>query len=402
MAPNRKPGFSLLEMIVALLFLGLLLGGMVRVFLASRTSWTRVNETLTAQRALRWSLARVEEDLQMMGYLFPPPESRNLDLAAGADAGGQSAFMLVPGRSIPKLSGGAFVPREPGDDPLEPMGKEADELSFVMDVPIPVHAELTRPVPGLAPPRPLASLPEETDDPERAGTVQVRAARKLELESGDLLLVADGRFEFAEVDQPVTFLARQTLPVRVRRPGGVAGAAAFRWHHRAGARIQCVRPLRIVRYALVYLALDRDLSPPGWLTPCLVRLETAYPGNRAVPRWSRLAGSRLREVVAENVTGFRVDFTLDNRFPGIRGADFAETSSRLQAGLGARGRRAGDAALAGDPFWFRKCGGLVQVSMETRSPVPRDDGPGTAGRHFRYRSQTLLLRPRNFGLERGG
>ena len=59
MAPNRKPGFSLLEMIVALLFLGLLLGGMVRVFLASRTSWTRVNETLTAQRALRWSLARV-------------------------------------------------------------------------------------------------------------------------------------------------------------------------------------------------------------------------------------------------------------------------------------------------------------------------------------------------------
>jgi len=109
----------------------------------------------------------------------------------------------------------------------------------------------------------------------------------------------------------------------------------------------------------------------------------------------------LREVVAENVTGFRVDFTLDNRFPGIRGVDFAETSSRLQAGIAAQGRRVGEAALAGDPFWFRKCGGLVQVSMETRSPVPRDDGPGAA-RHFRYRSQTLLLRPRNFGLERGG
>jgi hypothetical protein len=400
LAPNRKSGFSLLEMMVALLFMGLLLGGMVRVFLASRTSWIRVNETLTAQRALRWSLARVEEDLQMMGYLFPPPESRNLDLAAGTDAGRQSAFMLVPGRSIPKLSGGAFVPREPGDDPLEPMGKEADELSFVMDVPILVPAHLTRPVRGLAPPRPLAREAEETDDPEEAGTVQVRAARRLDLEPGDLVVVADGRFEFAEVDQPVTFLARQTLPVRVRRPGGLAGAAAFRWHHRAGTRIQCVRPLRVVRYALVYLALDRDLSPPGWLTPCLVRFETAYPGNRAVPRWSRLTDSRSREVVAENVTGFRVDFTLDNRFPGIRGRDLAETSSRLQAGLAARGRRAGEGALAGDPFWFRKWGGLVQVAIETRSAVPRD--AGTAGRRFHYRSQTLLLRPRNFGLERGG
>jgi hypothetical protein len=278
MTMTRTSGISLVELVVALLFMGLLLSGMIRVYLASLDSWNRVNQALTGQRALRWSMDRIAEDLRMMGHLFPPPELRSPALSSG--------FIAVP-------------------------GQPADELSFVMDAPVPGRALLAETLPALA-----ASVP-------------VRPDRAMRLEAGDLLLVAGERFEFARVERRAALAAGRTGLV----------PAALTFPHLTGAPVQVVRPLRLVRYAVVPLALE-----PGGLVPCLVRFETACPKDRATPRWARLLKSPhstlgSHELVAENISGFRV---------------------------------------------VRNQGGRIEVRIETRSPIPR--------------SQTLRITPRNFGL----
>jgi len=394
MAPKGRSGFSLVELMVALGFMGLLMGGMARVYLASLDSWGRVNETLTAQRALRWALERIGEDLRMMGYLFPPPELRNLDVAASADPALQSAFMLVPG-----LSG----------------GRSEDELSFIMDSPLPVRAELAGPIPGPAPEGPgvggTCAGPAAGDGsgrgsqvraPDQAqaevpvpaqaqvpATVTVRPARDLRLRAGDLLLVAGARFEFAQVARPAALRSGRAGTVAVVRAGG-AGGAPFAFRHEAGALVQAVRPLRLVSYSVAPMPLEagRRDPGPGGRVPCLVRSETAYPADRAVPRRSRPQG---REVVAENVRRFRVDFTVDGAFPGIRGADYGATVANLNARVKALCGRDQAATRVSDPFWFRRVGGLVSVRLEIQGPVRRGDRTPVRG-------ATLVVAPRNFGL----
>lgn len=356
-AARRGPsGFSLPELLVALLFMGLLLGGMVRVWRAGLGGWTRVNEALTARRALRWSLERMAEDLRMLGCLFPPPELRGLDLAGGAEPAPRSGFRLVPGR-------------------LD--GQPADELSWVADGPVPGQAQLVRAIaPGL----------------EGAVTVLVRPDRAMELAAGDLLLVAGDRFEFARVAAPARLTPGRAGAVPVVRAGGAG--AAFGHPHGPGALVQAVRPLRAVRYAVVRMALDPGARARGAATvPCLVRFETACRRDRAEPPWREAS----QEVLAREVDSFRVDFSPDLRFPGIRGDDAASTLDNLAARL----RSSGGGAGALEPFWFRRAGGLIEVRLAIRGPVARDDyAPAGQPRARRclVRRQRLVVAPRNFGL----
>ena len=264
MEPRGRSGFSLVELMVALVCTGLLLAGMARVFQASLASWSQVNASLAAQRGLRWALEALALDLRMLGCLTPAPELRPPEVAASADPGRQSAFMLVPGPVL-------------------------DELSFVLDS-------------------------------QEAGA-----------ETG---------------------------------------------------------PLRVVRYAVVDLLEER--SEP---VPCLVRFETAYPADQAVPRWlsgrGRPRGSW--RVLAEHVTGFRVELAL-GAGPGIRGADYPGTMALLNAALEARSGLPEEATRPEEPFWFRKYPLLVSVALELGNP-----GAGPR----RYRA-TLRVAPRNTGLGGAG
>ena len=187
--------------------------------------------------------------------------------------------------------------------------------------------------------------------------------------------------------------------VQVLRPGD---GAAFAFGHAAGARIGFVRPLRVVRYALVYLPQGIGAGAAE-LAPCLVRFETPLPLDGALPDWGRLLAVPATlpgsvRVVAEQVTGLQVDLSLGTGFPGIRGKDPAATAANLGAALGALG----GAVDPADPLWFRKCAALVKVSLETRSPVARETAAGAGQtRGHQLKRQTLLLTPRNFGLEHG-
>ena len=357
---RRPSGFSLLELMVAVLLMGLLLAGMLQVYLASLDSWTRVNEGLALRRTLRLALDRIAEDLRMVGHLVPPAAMRALELAPGDDPQAQGGFMLVPGET-------------------------ADELSFVLDVPVPVPAEL-----GSAIPEPA---PEGAPGPAAPCTLQLRADRAMGLESGDLLLVAGDRCECARVEGPAELSPGRAGSVPVVRADR-AGGPVFRHPHGAGAPVLAVRPLRLVRYAVVRMDLGPGRRRRGRDAgePCLVRFETAYPPDRAAPRWERLLAAAHgreggHEVVAEHVAGFRVDYAPDGRFPGIRGSSRADTAGNLEARLQALHGRA--EAATRDPLWFHAAGGLVSVRLELRGPGSRRC-PGAG--------ETQVVAPRNFGL----
>jgi prepilin-type N-terminal cleavage/methylation domain-containing protein len=291
-AARRRSGFSLVELLVALACAGILLGGMVRVCLASLDSWTRVNQTLAAQRSLRWALDRIAEDVRLMGHRFPPVGAPGPDAADPARPGG---YLLVPGRPV-----GAALPGGPDGEPRTP-----DEISFVLDLPVPVRAALAQAAPA------------------GAAAVRVRADRALRLRPGDRLLAPGERFEWAAVARAAR------LPAG--KPGTVHLASAWTTCHPAGTPVQGIRPQRAVRYAVVALPPDPGSAMAGPV-PCLVRFEADCPRDGSWPRWDRMPGPSGRqgsgcEVVARHVAAFQVDLGseglvrvhLETRCPTVQG-----------------------------------------------------------------------------------
>lgn len=344
MTRGPRSGFSLAELLVALACAGILLAGMVQVFSASLGSWTRVNEALTVQRALRLALDRMGEDVRMAGHRFPPTEEQ------GPAPG---AFTLLADQPIHTPAGAALAPEADWD-------ARADELSFDLDEPLAVRAALAREVPGpMADPHHGVAVP--------AGEVRLRCVRTARLQPGDLLLVEDDPVEVARVAGPVRIPAGRT--------GTVAVVSGFGRPHQAGRAVQLLRPRQVVRYAVVGLTLPFGSGEP---VPCLVRFQARRPADGSEPPWDGLLRRRKGlegswEVVAERVSGFRVDFAPDGLFPGIRG--------------GTPG-----------PAGCRAPGALFSLWLETRAPMART-GYGLPGaprrRRWLRRSLGLLAAPGN-------
>jgi prepilin-type N-terminal cleavage/methylation domain-containing protein len=372
---TSKAAFSLLELLVAVALLGILTAGMARAFLGGLQASVRVNDTLAAQRTLRWSLEMIADDLRMLGYLFPP---RPLPVAASADPGRQSALMVIPEQPIKKERAGVFAPLAAAEDPFEPADRRVDELSFVSDRPLEVRGWLAAPTPG----------PEAAEAP-----LVIRAERKLRLEAGDLLVIEDTPVATSQVLARVDLRGTGGEPVRVRPAPG---------EHRAGCRVRFLRPLRVVRFAVVALPLEGAGRP---LVPCLMRFEAGYPADQSVPAWAGLVrrGSARAVIIAEQVTGFQVDLSLDGRWPGVRGRDYPDTIARLNRGLEARYGPAAGATDPLRPFWFRRFPVLLRLRLEVRAPLARFQDPKSGGRPGRWHHHdalTLILAPRNAGLER--
>ena len=68
---RNNRGFSLVELLVALVFISLLMAGMLRVYGSAIQGFATANETIKAQRDNRWALQAVQDDQQTAGYYFP-------------------------------------------------------------------------------------------------------------------------------------------------------------------------------------------------------------------------------------------------------------------------------------------------------------------------------------------
>src|SRR5574344_1325703 len=68
-SPSRSRGFSLVELLVAVLFTGLLMAGMATVFKASLGTFATSSEMLSSSRRNRMSLDMLYDDLNQAGAL---------------------------------------------------------------------------------------------------------------------------------------------------------------------------------------------------------------------------------------------------------------------------------------------------------------------------------------------
>lgn len=67
--PRRlQAGFSLVEMLVAMMFIGILSAGMMRIYSTNLAGFQRVNDTIGSQRRGRWALAALQDDVESIGY----------------------------------------------------------------------------------------------------------------------------------------------------------------------------------------------------------------------------------------------------------------------------------------------------------------------------------------------
>ena len=331
---RARPGFSLVELLVAVAILGVLMAGLGQVLAGSMQAFATVREGLELQRTLRWAIQELDGDLRAAGLLFPPPWLRPMPQAAGGGPGLPQACAWWPDQPLRQWSEGALAPLPSGADPLAPAGGTSDVLALVLDRPLPVEGVLAADVPG----------------PGAEG-IQVCLDGPCQLEAGDLVWVAGDRFECAVVPAPLV-LAGQTPEALPVRPALAPGGPAFLWPHAEGAWVGLVRPLRMVRLAVVYMAL----AGAGPRVPCLVRFESSYQAPDPMDPWAGLEeGPGTPVVLAERVTALKVDPPLD----------------------------------PAEPLGSGRVPGVIRVHLETRSPGP-------PVRHARL---TWAFRLRNAGVE---
>jgi len=384
--PSAALGFSLVELMVALLFTSLLIAGMAKVFASSVRTFTSTNEVIGIQQNSRWALDQINDDISQAGFIFPPRT-----LPASILNGAESLFRIDPDQAV------AGIVRVSDSNPnaTETEALNADVFQFFTDIPLPVQGTWTADTDG--------------DDPNPGGTAKTAPTSAAvtctlgslgDLQAGDVQIILDsgenGKWEHPLVASTsgtsVTFATNAVMlanyAASVMNPG-------ITLSHKAGVPVYFIRPAQLVRYSVQAIALDPSHSTVR--TPCLVRQQAAYPIGGTVA-WASAAS----QVVAEDVAAFRVDVSFDG------GVNWARTGSTTWAAIQTKANT--QLSTAGMPGftsitdtsnidWFRSIPCLLRMDITTRTATRREDYNTALGaRAYRTRTQTLLISPRNFGV----
>ena len=405
----QHSGFSLVELLVSLVFTAILILGMFQVFSSSLSNFVNINESTSIQRSSRWGLLKIQDDLFQMGYLMPPRVVTDLIGNAGQDA-------LTIGTSPNKLT---YKDSDLNDITVT---TRPDTLEMVMDVPLDARGTL-KAAPALNGNSLTATIPY--------GASNVKA--------GDIAFITDSAWEVFQVTSPT--VAADGITLKVTLVGGTSLLDAYGNDkasvisptvgktHFAGAPVEFIRPLQVVRYSLVPMFLDPGNDKAQ--VPCLVRqikglADPAFTSTVPTP-----------EIIVEGVTGFAVDLSLNGGKNWVRkdamhtslntGGPYqwspevkADTDAVFKA-LGATNpfiQTLSDYASNGisstvDPFWFNYVPVVIKIDVETRTRLRRTEyiDPAKGGLAdplnpkfmdaddgYRTRRHTLLVSPRNFSL----
>ncbi|BDU77222.1 PilW family protein [Mesoterricola sediminis] len=371
---NRSLGFSLTELLIAVVFTSFLMAGMYKVFTANVSAFSTTLELSGMQRNARWALALLQNDVQQAGYLMPPRVVTELL------ANTQPAILIETSANAVTLTH--------SDGTTESIGNP-DELQVVMDVPLTTQATVAA-------------------DTAPGGTSLgcAFASGGALVKSGDIIFVKDSAMELfvasaaPDKDGLVSFTTGGDLQndygnnvVNPLISGQVMKA------HKKGAEVGFIRPLQVVSYTIQALALDPSNSAAT--VPCLVRRTRTLGGS-----WG------TAEVIMEGVTSFKLDWSLDGGQTWIRQVNNLATSqwaaiqtatasafttlasqSPLAASL------PGGMSSATDPFWFNYASVLLKIDVETRTQLRRTEYAKTPNQAaYRTRRETLFVSPRNFAL----
>lgn len=384
-------GFTLLELLIALFFTGILMAGLARVFRGSFTTFVTANEGLSALRKNRMALDLLQDDFNQVG-MFPTKLS---NLPTGMSSGNEP-FRVDPDQSTDAVS-----------------GKTSDHLYMMWDEAMPLDATLVGSGTGgtvfesssvldlAAQGGTLGTGPSigntsdcsfDCKDPVMAQAVVDMINRtggrpKLVLRSAVASVMAMTTGSASRSGSVVTAKWDQS-EAGTMSPLGPSGDQKFiRGNPQAGDGLLAINSLQQFRYRVV----DRTVAP-GQTAPCLVREQGTYNAGGFV------ADASLTTVVTEFVEQFKVYFSVDRgtTWVGLTAAagDWATMKAQLTSKLQTVGR-AGPGSDLSNVHWYREVPTLVRVDVTTRTPTKRAEY-GTTG--FQTKTQSLVVMPRHFGL----
>ncbi|MEI6566998.1 MAG: hypothetical protein WCR20_09990 [Verrucomicrobiota bacterium] len=389
----RRNGFSLVELMVALVFTMVLMAGMAKVFQTSLNSFSTTGEMLSSNRRNRGAIDLLHDDLNSAGMflldLASPPQQVNAD---------NPPFYILPEQAI----------ANPGPDGPT----TADELYFYLDDPLPFEGNLgdttnersTAELTNLG----QAALPDDTiftvdcKDSSYAAMIQVGQA-----------MVFKDFFEtryVQAVTQGGSVVTVTTGPAADAGITGISPGGPSRAKHIKDSGVIFFRPAQMVKYSVQFLTLNPQ-DPKG--LPCLVREQGNYSSGGFV--------STSLSIITENVSKFKVYMAADNSVAAdssttwigfgktYSGTGVASlwTNGMLKdldaqiggAGNGRAGYGAGYVLKPSETSWFRQVPILVRVDLTTRTATKRTEFASTAAvAAFKEKTQTLVLVPRHFGL----
>jgi Tfp pilus assembly protein PilW len=385
---DRSSGFSLVELLVAVLFIGILMAGMANVFKASVSTLTTTSEGISSARRNRMSMDLLYDDLNSAGMYItdlvsqPPLSTTN------------PAFYVLP--NMPIVGAAA-------DDP-----QTADQLFFYLDQPLPFEGKLAGS--GGA----VYAYGARSDGTQvMAGTATTVADSTFTVECGDASyanmvkaghsLVIKDTWQILHVDtvQPVsgskvTFTIAADPLVAMTGQGASSNSAAS---HIPNSAMLFFLPAQMVSYSVQMMLYDPQKATG---VPCLVRDQGTYSAAGFVPV------PALRSVVAENVSGFKVYLSANSgqawvgfnkTYAGFANGWAAGMRPDLDAQLAAVGRP-GYTTTQGNENWIRDIPVLVRLDVTTRTAVKRSEYSATPLVNTAYKdyTQSLVIVPRHFGL----
>lgn len=405
----RANGFSMVEMLVALVFTLVLMAGMASVFKASLGTFYTSGEALSSARRNRMSMDQLGDDLNTACmYLIDPNDDPQLSAT-------NPAFYVLPNMPI----AGAPTSASPG------LPTTADQLFFYMDQPLPFPASLSAPSTTTA--GQLAqsgALPTAADytfsvqcdnNPSYAqmvaSTYAYDAANGLPapwlifMDNFASLYIAAAPTVTGSVVSVVTGASPTSGITGIGSPGTVSNTT-----HLQNASVLFVQAQQMVRYSVAYLQLDPNTANTVGI-PCLVRDQGTYSGAGFV-------ANQPQQIITENISGFKVYLSVNSGSSWAGYANPAQTYSGFAAGWTAglltelstqlaaevtsgwttpSGVQA--TSITNNTDWFRYIPTLVRVDVTTRSAASRTEYASAANTSaYKLLTQSLVFVPRHSGL----
>jgi len=380
-------GFSLVELLVALLLTSLIMAGMASVFKSSVSSFSATGESVSNVRRNRLSIELLGEDINMAGMYFVDMAQPPLTLPS------HPPFYIIPNAPV----------ENPGADLGDP--QKTDELYFYLDEPLPFEGTLR-----------AASSQATASGMVMSGAILGTAAGNYtvdcqsdeyarQVRAGQVAIFKDF-WEAVYIASPSVSGQTVTFGLGASPNAGVTGSGSqglpSRVYHRDGAGVLFVKPAQMVRYRIEMAQLD-PMKPEG--VPCLVRHQGEYSFSGS--GFSSAAGTR--QIITENVTGFKVFLSANGgrAWAGLGSAGLGRFDDWNGAN-GIRGQidsqlaevgRPGQQTTRGSEHWFRSIPTLVRIDVRTRTATKRSEySADNQTAAYRELTQTLIFVPRHFGL----
>lgn len=425
--PSRKAGFSLVELLVAMLFTAILMAGMAKVFQSSLGTFYTAGEKLSSSRRNRLSLDLLYDDLNTAGMLLLPT-----DIAAGGPqsipvSGSNPLFAINPNATVTIKKGNAD-----GSD----LVITSDQLLMYADEALPFEGTLQGGIDGSTKALATAVAAGTTASVPASNTFTVDCGtpgQASQVVAGMALVFKDslaGR-GIASVSPPlgtkITITPSNTLQ---GAGGGITGNTLMDPNgHLDQAKVLFVEVGQQVRYSIQPQFLDPN--DPGHAIPCLMREQENYDPTGFKSPLDPVPGTGVNysaTIVSENVSNLKFYLSLN---PG----DTSKTPDKVWAGYGYAGQDfnvgilgAGGSAAPGtvndqlatygvtgytsvapqnattaklDLVWFRNIPTAVRVDLTTRTATARTEFNQTTSTPtltYNTHQETLVLVPRHFGL----